>query len=534
MILLLLPAILSACLSVNANSTLVHVEQGLLRGGTRFGIRFFDRIPFAQSPVGELRFKPPQPPLTWQGTRDATYTGKRCYQIGASNADSSEDCLQLNVFAPMNITKPLPVAVWIHGGGYQQGSAINANGTSIVLGSNSTMIVVTINYRLNVFGFLGNDAMRSRDPERHSTGNYGLQDQRAALAWVSRNIAQFGGDPSRIGIFGESAGAQSVTCHVTSPASWPYFNAAIAESGSFGVLSAQSLSYSETVYNQTLSLSGCADFDCLLQADPALLVSKLVSLSLHVPFVSAYLPWAPTVDGVEFQQNPFLLARSGHVHPSARILHGFNRDEGSTFSYPLKHDMTQDDLRTFLSASYGTKMVEPLLEAYANQTYPSVNSSNTQWYWQAERTITDHQFACPTILATQWLTANNSQQGTGPGSIPTQGQAREVYQYYFTDATYHTPFVGHGDEVPYVFNKWWMFTSTEQQTLAYQFNDWWRTFIAGSAPTSARCSTPLAWPQGDGNRTFAIANGCDQAVILDLKVKECSVWRDYLIESTTQ
>jgi hypothetical protein len=183
--------------------------------------------------------------------------------------------------------------------------------------------------------------------------------------------------------------------------------------------------------------------------------------------------------------------------------------------------MTQDDLRTFLSASYGPTMVAPLLGAYANQTYP-FNSNVSQWYWVAERTITDHQFACPTILATQWLLSSPSR---------AKEVAREIYQYYFTDGS---PFVGHGAEVAYVFNKRWTFTSPQQQTLAYEFNDWWRTFIAGSAPTSDRCVSPVAWPSGEGNRTFTIADACKQDVAVNLKATECAVWKDYLVASTQQ
>ena len=195
--------------------------------------------------------------------------------------------------------------------------------------------------------------------------------------------------------------------------------------------------------------------------------------------------------------------------------------------------MTQDDLRTFLAASYGATMVAPLLAAYANQTYPVVNASITQWYWVAERTITDHQFACPTILATQWLTTRPTQSPANASlQSPPKGAAQEVYQYYFTD-TDGASFVGHGAEVEYVFNEEWRFTSTSQQTQALQFNDWWRSFIAGSAPTSDRCASP-SWPKGEGNQTYTIANGCQQGVASNLKAVECAVWEDYLVASTQQ
>eukprot|EP00730_Choanoeca_flexa_P005261 TRINITY_DN11917_c2_g2_i1.p1 TRINITY_DN11917_c2_g2~~TRINITY_DN11917_c2_g2_i1.p1 ORF type:complete len:542 (+),score=62.20 TRINITY_DN11917_c2_g2_i1:3-1628(+) len=520
---------------VKADPTLVTVEQGQLQGGTRFGTRFFDRIPFAQAPVGNLRFAPPQLPLPWSGVRDARYLGKRCYQIGASNDDSSEDCLQLNIFTPMDIDQPLPVAVWVHGGGYQQGSGIDANGTGMVVASQNRMIVVTINYRLNVFGFLGNEAMRQRDPNHHTTGNYGLQDQRAALAWIHRNIAQFGGDIQRVGIFGESAGAHSVTCHLSAPASWPYFNASIAESGGFSLLSAQSLAYSEQVYNQTLALTKCQNLNCLL-AMPALeLVEAVSSLSLKVPFTSTYLTWSPTVDGVEMSKNPLLLAREGAIHPAAKVIQGFNQDEGSTFSYPLQQDMTQADWRSFVAKQYGDDMVTPLEAVYSNQTYPQSDQGRdadniSKWYWMAERTITDKQFACPTIISTRYLT-NGTAKLAGDTTVEAIHSFinRSIYQYYFTDATAHSPFVGHGDEVRFVFNQSWTFSSAHEQQLANQFNDWWRTLISGQPPHSDRCPSNTDWPEGGNGDTFQIRRGCDQAEVSGLKMRECAVWEPYLL-----
>eukprot|EP00435_Cladocopium_sp_Y103_P008319 s502_g2.t1 len=191
----------------------VTAPVGRLRGISEGEVHVFRGIPYAQAPLGELRWRPPVPFEPWQGVRDASHYGNRC--MSAGDKESREDCLFLNVYTPRETsetTLQLPCLVWIHGGGFEYGSSDLYNGSSLAnfwSSQQSPALLVTINYRLNIFGFLGSDKLRYRDPLK-STGNYGIQDQRMALRWVQENIGAFGGDPKKVTIFGQSAGAGSV------------------------------------------------------------------------------------------------------------------------------------------------------------------------------------------------------------------------------------------------------------------------------------------------------------------------------------
>jgi para-nitrobenzyl esterase len=217
-----------------------RVETGLLWGaaGTSPEVRVFKGIPYAAPPVGDLRWKAPKPVASWEGVRDATKFSPICYQRPYSQ-DSiyrmapqpmSEDCLYLNIWTAASTAKERrPVMVWIHGGGLTggSGSAPTYNGESL---ARKGVVLVTINYRLGVFGFLAHPAL-TEETGHASSGNYGLLDQIAALEWVRQNIAAFGGDPQRVTIFGESAGSWSVNYLVATPLAKGLFQRAIGESG---------------------------------------------------------------------------------------------------------------------------------------------------------------------------------------------------------------------------------------------------------------------------------------------------------------
>ncbi|HEY5349853.1 MAG TPA: carboxylesterase family protein, partial [Candidatus Lustribacter sp.] len=183
--------------------------------GTSGDVRSFKGIPFAAPPVGPLRWKAPQPVARWSGVRDATAFGPECAQPAPPGTRTSEDCLTLNVWTPAATGANLPVMVWIYGGGFAVGGSKYPvyDGTSL---ARHGVVVVTLNYRLNVFGFLAHPALTAESPE-HTSGNYGLLDQVAALRWVQANAAAFGGNPHNVTIFGESAGAASVSALMTMP-----------------------------------------------------------------------------------------------------------------------------------------------------------------------------------------------------------------------------------------------------------------------------------------------------------------------------
>src|SRR5579884_1231613 len=215
----------------------VRTTSGLVEGTVSAdgSVRIYKGIPFAAPPVGELRWKPPQAPKAWQGVRKATEFGPRCMQGRIFNdmvfrdSGPSEDCLYLNVWAPANASAPLPVMVWIYGGGFQAGASSEPRQDGEKLAKKG-VIVVSMNYRLGVFGFFAHPEL-AKESGHNSAGNYGLLDQLAALRWVHDNIRAFGGDPGNVTIFGESAGSMSVNAQVTSPLAAGLFKQAIGESG---------------------------------------------------------------------------------------------------------------------------------------------------------------------------------------------------------------------------------------------------------------------------------------------------------------
>lgn len=232
--------VLAAALASGANPPdRVQTMNGVVEGSGRqsSGVRIFKGIPFAQPPVGDLRWKPPQPVQNWKDVRRALQFGPRCTQhpvFGDMNFRSngmSEDCLYLNVWTPAKTANDgLPVLVYFYGGGFLagDGSEPRYDGESL---AQKGIVVVTTNYRLSAFGFLAHPELTNESPH-HASGNYGLLDQNAALQWVQQNIAAFGGDPKRVTIAGESAGSVSVSAHMVSPLSKNLINGAIGESGS--------------------------------------------------------------------------------------------------------------------------------------------------------------------------------------------------------------------------------------------------------------------------------------------------------------
>lgn len=219
----------------------VRVEQGLVSGapGKNPDVRVYRGIPYAAPPVGDLRWKAPQPPAPWTDVRAATDYSNDCWQQPYPPAAAiyqsklrplSEDCLYLNIWTTAKSAKDrLPVMFWIHGGGFTRGAGSGAAYDGEFL-ARKGVVVVTINYRLGIFGFFAHPALTA-ESEHHASGNYGLLDQIAALQWVKRNIAAFGGDPDRVTIFGESAGSWAVSELMASPLGKGLFQRAIGESG---------------------------------------------------------------------------------------------------------------------------------------------------------------------------------------------------------------------------------------------------------------------------------------------------------------
>lgn len=306
----------------------VKTTGGMVRGATDADgrIRIFKGIPYAVAPVGDRRWKEPQPARSWEGTRDATVVGAQCMQ-GPVFGDikfsrpASEDCLNLNIWTPAaNASDRLPVMVWIHGGGFQAGAGAEPRHDGKAF-ANKGVVLVTLNYRLGVFGFMAHPEL-TRESAHHASGNYGLMDQVAALRWVKENIAAFGGNSDNVTIFGESAGSFSVSALMACPLANGLFHKAIGESGAYftagnGTLALQSLSTTEQQGVKFASTIG-AESLAALRAKSG---EELLKAALPIQ------PWfTPNLDGyvlTEDVYSTFAGGKQAHVP----LLAGWNADE---------------------------------------------------------------------------------------------------------------------------------------------------------------------------------------------------------------
>jgi para-nitrobenzyl esterase len=328
-------------------------------------------LPYAAPPIGNLRWKAPEPPAAWTGTRDASHFGNRCEQWHVwddyifTDPGPSEDCLFLNVYAPATAKQGsnLPVMVWIHGGGFLAGAGSEPRYTNPALVAKG-VIVITLNYRLNIFGFLASQDL-AKEQNGHA-GNYGLMDVVAALRWVKANAGAFGGNANNVTIFGESAGSFAVSALTAAPSARGLFQKAIGESGAFfGSAIPMTAADERAKHDQSFVTSlGAKNLEDL-RAIPAEKILDAVQKQRGIGF-------SAVVDGTflpESLPETYAAGRQAHV-PS---IIGWNRDERAG---TLSKDMTAEKWKAFAKEHYSAKADEFLAAFPANTDEQSIRSAD--------------------------------------------------------------------------------------------------------------------------------------------------------------
>ena len=350
-----------------------RTAQGVLEGVVSADgkVRTFKGIPFAAPPVGPFRWKAPQPVQPWTGVRKATEYPARCMQAPIysdmifKDAGPSEDCLYLNLWMPATPAQPkLPVMVWIYGGGFAAGATSEPRQDAGNF-SKKGVLVVTMNYRLGIFGFFAHPEL-SKESGRNASGNYGLMDQLAALRWVKDNISVFGGDPDNVTIFGESAGSFSVSALMASPLARGLFHRAIGESGAFFGETLRLKSSEETQKTDVEFAKAALGTDSIeaLRAKPAAEVLQAAAKSPGLRFV-------PNIDGYYLPESVSAIFEAGKQSP-VPLLAGWNADEGSYRMVLGKDEATQENYAAKVRALYGGKADDVL------KLYPTGDASRVK------------------------------------------------------------------------------------------------------------------------------------------------------------
>ena len=458
-----------------ANPLKVKIAQGKLYGKriNHDQVRAYLGIPYAAPPVGDLRWKPPQSAPKWKGERTAYSFGARCMQVPFEDmvfqdGGMSEDCLYLNVFTPANAkdTSKLPVMFWIHGGGYSSGSASEPRHNGDFLPTKG-VVLVTINYRLGVFGFLVTPELVKEGDG--AAGNYGLQDMIAALKWVQQNIANFGGDPQNVTIFGESAGSLSVSTLMASPLAQGLFTKAIGESGSAfsGDLSAKpagEVAPANADWVRSIGANSLAD----LRAIPAETVLK-ESRKDGAPKFRAVLDGKVLTEPVA---QSYAEGKQAHIP----LIAGWNLDEGS------------GDAAKGMTVAQWSAKAEKLFGDHAAEFLALFPGSDDA---QALRSSIDYSGDTFIAFSTwKWIEA---QAKTG---------AAPVYRYHFElpapPSKFHGSFAFHSDDIEYVFGTldtrqgatW----RPEDRKLSEEMMDYWTNFAKTGDPNATGLPE---WPRYD-------------------------------------
>jgi para-nitrobenzyl esterase len=467
-----------------ADSLTVKTEQGKAQGKTINDgkVRAFLGLPYATPPVGDLRWKAPQPPAKWKGERDATKYGAHCAQgrvfddMVFEDGVASEDCLFLNVYAPADAKEKskLPVMFWIHGGGYSGGASSEPrhNGDFLPL---KGVVLVTINYRLGVFGFLATEEMAKEADG--AAGNYGLLDMVAALSWVKANIQGFGGDPNNVTIFGESAGSAAVSTLMASPAAKDLFQKAIGESGGAlgeGLLGQESLADHARKDSEWVASLGVKS----LQELRAMPTDKVLEAAQKHGF-------GPDIDGrllTESVADAYAAGRQAHVP----LLAGWNSDEGS---FMAGQGMTAEQFKGMANGLFKERAAEFL------KLYPGETDA------QALRSAVDYGSDSFIAFSTwKWIEAHRK-----TGESP-------VYRYHFELAAlpskFHPgTFAFHSDDIEYVFGtldtRPGETVRPEDRKLSEEMMDYWTNFARTGDPNGPGLPE---WPKYDRNDSLIHLN----------------------------
>jgi para-nitrobenzyl esterase len=455
----------------------VQTATGAVRGVVAPDHRMFAGIPYAAPPVGPLRWQPPAPAAAWQGVRDATRPGLRCIQNAKSDPEygrhASEDCLTLNVWTPPPSDERKPVMVWIHGGAFINGSASIYD--SRWLAGRGDIIVVTINYRLGALGFLAHPGLGPAG----AVGNYGLEDQQAALHWVRDNIANFGGDPDKVTIAGESAGGMSVCDHLVAPGSEGLFRAAIIQSAPCQAQVA--LPEAEKVSLDYAAQVGCGVRESAAQCLRALPPERLQDVPWYYRIGADSLT-GPVTGTVALPTDP-VAAFGRRDFARVPVLIGGNRDEFTLFValqyLRLGKRYTTEQYPQLLSDTFGANA------GAVEQHYP-LGGYHGDVALAYSAAVTDGVFACSTERTADSLAA-----------------AQPVYSYEFNDPNppapdpFRTlPFpigASHSLELRYLFDVGGAPPlNPAQQVLSEQMIDYWSQFVTSGAP---RAANQPEWPE---------------------------------------
>jgi para-nitrobenzyl esterase len=461
-------------LTANADAAppVVRTTFGSVSGTAVQTMNAYLGIPYAAPPVGALRWKPPQPPAPWTAIRPAVTFANHCPQGPSAFgfASLSEDCLYLNVFVPAGTPThaKLPVMVWFHGGGFTDGESDDYDPDRLVARG---VIVVTVNYRLGYLGFLATTGL---DAEPHAHVNYGLLDQQSALRWTQANIAAFGGDPTRVTIFGQSAGGASVFAALISPGTTGLFSRAIIQSGAYDLLSLPTLANAEAQGAAVAGALGCAaqDTTCLRNAS----VTAILTLEATAGTPLSGGP-SPAIDGSVIPVAPDLALATGAYH-RVPVMQGTNHDEFRLFT-ALLYDLSGGALT---AAEYpvvvGASLATVGLSAHTAEVlaqYPLANYASPDLAYSA--LTTDAVFSTPAFVSDVLLSAR------GP-----------LYAYEFSDAGAPEDFLppvsfaygaAHGSELQYVYDSFDRVApplSPAQTRLASTMVGYWTSFARSADP----------------------------------------------------